>query len=418
MRISKYTVINENIRQIDTNGQKVLELFYLKTFIPYFAESNQFLAEIKGIFQSTFSVFSKVHDQKELYKKQKAFKSGKSDFYYHTNKVFEKVIATILPMQKESLESGINWYIKKLEEDISLFPQRLSILHDKEDFTINKKDRFGLKLIKIRKRISHPFSKKNIVSSVRFRDVAAYYLRDNRYQFLLAFLKKFEQDVIARLSNLRPLITEMDGLISKYEKQIFDHKDFNKEHFEQEKNDLLEKVQQIADELESVQELYRNRLFVEFRKNVTVMSADLEKVNVNRVILKKRRSRKFYKSIKIQDSSFPEEFHVNFLYYFNKINLDISLRTLKYRINDKLEHIFIHASQRLESVLMNKLETIKSDALQISADSKKIAGLKLDIVSVQESVYLQKEFENLREDMVALGNNLPENLMISSTGNF
>ena len=414
-RLSKYNVINENIQQIDINGQKVLELFYLKTFVPYFAESNQFLSEIKGVVNSTFNVFSKISDISDQHKKLKALRSGKSDFYFHINKALKKIIEVDLPKQKQSLESGIEWYVHKLETDILKYPQRLLINYDKDDFRIKKDDPVSLRQLKLRKRIFHPFSKEHIASSIRFRDVAGYYLRDNRFQFLAGLLIKFEQDLIGRVSNLRPIIAGIDGLILKYEKQIR-NKDFQNESFEQEKKEILDKVQEISDALDSIQELYKNRLFVEFRKNLNVMAVDLEKVNINPLILKKHRSRKYYKSLKLKDSSFPEELYFKLLYYFNKIYLDVTLRSLKHRIEDKLEKLILKTAQNLETGLIKKLEMIESDALKIGEDPKKISTLKLDIGSIQESIFLQKEFENLREEIVELGENLPESLEITSSG--
>jgi hypothetical protein len=414
-RISKYKIINENIQQIDANGQKVLELFYLKTFVPYFAESNQFLSEIKGVVNATFGVFSKISDISDQHKKLKSLRSGKSDFYFHINKALRKIIEVELPKQRQSLEFGIEWYVHKLDTDVLRFPQRLLINYDKEDFRINKEDSLSMRQLKFRKRFFHPFAKHHIASSVRFREVAGYYLRDNRFQFLAGLLVKFEQDLIGRISNLRPIIAGIDGLIIKYEKQIR-NKDFQNELFEQEKKELLDKVQEISDALESIQELYKNRLFVEFRKNLNLMANDLEKVNINRLILKKHRSRKYYKSLKLKDSSFPEELYFKLLYYFNKMYLDVILRSLKHRIEDKLEKITQNTVQTLEAGLIKKLKTIESDALQIGEDPKKISTLKLDIGSIQESYDLQKEFENLREEIVELGGKLPESLEITSTG--
>ncbi len=85
------------------------------------------------------------------------------------------------------------------------------------------------------------------------------------------------------------------------------------------------------------------------------------------------------------------------------------------RIEDKLEKLSVNISLNIETGLIKKLELIKSEALKINQDPKRIEGLKLDISNVEESIYLLNEFENLREEIVDLGNNLPENIMITST---
>ncbi len=330
LRLSKYEIINENLEKIDSNGQKVLELFFAKTFAHYFSEIDQFLSEIKSIIQSTLGVFAKIQDQTDFYKKQKTLKTAKSDFYFHTNKSLENFIAKTLPAQRESLESGIAWYIEKLEHDLLKFPQHLLILHEKEDFNLQKEDPFSLKLAKITKKALHPLAKKTIPVSVRFRDVARYYLRDNRFQFLLGLLKKFEKESIANISKLRPLFAEMDGLIGKIEKQIQD-KGFQAKLLELETSKMLNESQEIIDELNALQELNKSRLFVEFRKNLLVFSVNLEKANINRSISKKRRSRKYYKLLKLQNSNFSEEFYSDVLYYFNKMHLDVMLQSHKHQ---------------------------------------------------------------------------------------
>ncbi|MCF8368868.1 MAG: amino acid permease [Bacteroidales bacterium] len=416
LRISKYEVINENLSKIDTNGQKVLESFFDKTFLPYFLENNQFLSEVNGIIQASLSGFSKIQSQPDFHKKQKSLKAGRSDFYFHTNKALEKFIEKVLPSQRESLEAGIFWYIQKLENELSVFPQYLLIDHDREDFKIKKKDPFGLKLTKFKKRALHLNAKKTIPVYVKFRDVASYYLRDNRFQFMLGLLKKFEKDCLSTMSKLRPLITEMDGLISKVERQV-QEKGFQEEPFKKERDNIIETSQGIIKEFELLQEIYRSRLFVEFRKNLIALSVNLEKANINRYISIKRRSRKYYRLLKINNGNFPEEFYAGNLYYFNKILLDVMLKSHKHRIEDKLEKLTINISRSIESGLMKNLELINKEAQKIVNDPKRIAGFKLDFNDIEESTNLTRGFENLREEIVDLGNNLPENLLISSGNN-
>ncbi len=412
--LSKYQEINENLNKIDSNGQKILDLFNEKAFVPYFSENKQFLSEITSITQTTFNTLNKIPDVPDQHKRQKAIKTAKSDFNYHINQAIEKYINEKLQIQIESLNAGIEWYVKKLEDDIFKFPQRLSVSFNKEDFKIKKNDSLGLKMTKLRKRITHPFSRKSIVSSIRFRELAEYYLRDNRYQFLSALLKKFENDTITNIAKLRPLFTGMDDLIIKYEK-LLQSKDFRDDQFEKEKNDLKEKMDQIVKEIKYLQNLYRHRLKAEFRKNLMVMAHDMEKVNINGLIIKKRRSRRYYKSLKLQNINFPEDFLTNSSNFINKIYLDLMLQLYKHRMEDKLEKFLLNASQNIESGLVRKLKTIQNNTLDIPQNPKLISGLKLDISALEESIHLENDFDNLSNDIELLVESLPEVMVIGST---
>ena len=412
--LSKYREINENLNKIDLNGQKVLGLFYDKAFVPYYSENAQFFSGLTSLTESTFNILNKLPELTDQHKRQKAIKSAKSDFNYHINKAIEKYIDNKLQLQIESMRSGMEWYVKKLEDDILKFPQRLLVSYVKEDYKIKKNDSLGLKMTKLRKRMTHPFSKKSIVSSIRFRELAEYYLRDNRHQFLSALLKKFEHDSIANFAKLRPIFTGMDDLLIKYEKQL-QRNDFNSSMFVQDKNDLKVKTEQIVKETEYQKNLYQHRFKAEFRKNLMVMALDMEKVNVNGLILKKRRSRRYYKSLKLQNISFPEEFHTNSFNFINKIYLDVMLQLYKHRMEDKLDKFLLNSSQNLESGLIRKLQTIQNNTLDIPQNPKLISGLKLDLNVLEESIHLENEFDNLSNEIELLVEGLPEVMVIGST---
>ncbi|MEZ5195515.1 MAG: hypothetical protein R2764_03720 [Bacteroidales bacterium] len=359
---------------------------------------------------------SKISNQTDQHRKFRILRNGKSDFYYHIDVQLKKFIEQKLALQKESFEEGVEWYINKLEEDILRFPQHLAMIYDKSDFKILKGDSAKVRAAKLKKLLLNPFAKKYINGSIRFRELGSYYLKDNRFQFLISLLGKFEQDVFGILSNIRPLITSMDDLIVKTERQL-QNKSFQAEAFEVSKKEILEKAQFISRDFDSLQGLFEKRLFVEYRKNLNIMAVELEKVNVNSLIKRKRRSRKYYKSIKLKCNGFAEEFYNHMVYALNKIYMDVLLQSHMHRIEDKFEAFSKNILMKQESGLIKKLELIKSDILLIAKNPEKTSRLKIDMNSVEDGINLLDEFETLSQDIAKLNDTLPETLVIATSSN-
>ena len=213
---SKYSIINEDVLKININGQKVLDLFFEKAIAPVFSEMRKLTEELQTAVNAVFIQLAKLQGITDPYRRRKIIIKIENDFYFRANRIFEDIGINKLVIQKESLENGINWYIERLDKDLSRFPLKIIIPFEREDLILKKNDPLRLKWFILRKRITHPFSRKSIPGKIRYYEIAAYYLRDNRHYFLSAFLDKFQTELLEQMAETRGIIISVDNALEKF----------------------------------------------------------------------------------------------------------------------------------------------------------------------------------------------------------
>ena len=410
--MTKYHVINDDITKIDKNGQKELERFYNKSFIPYYTESHNFFNELRLLAGNITENLNKILKFSELPRRNRLIVKTKNDFYFHAKRVLERLLNEKLVIQKNALEDGIDWYIEQLDQDMIKFPYHLTVHYDKNDFQIKKTDPASLKWYKSRKRFFHLFAKSTIPVRIKYKRVAGYYLKSTRYYFIHELLDKFYTELEAVHSQLRPLIISVDEQLEVFERKI-NEKKFQHEDIGEFEDFLIDRIADIELEISDLEKLNRNRLFVEYRKNIQLLINDFEKIDINHIVLRKRKSKKYDKSIVNKISSFSELWYNDSLNYFNKIYLDVLMQSYKNRIRDKLSEFETLFIQEIEGGLLKRITTIKSKLAKIDADFSGVQDLKLSITSADEYFHFIASFEAIAIEFRKLENDIPESLSLA-----
>ncbi len=411
--LTKYPSVNGDIAKIDARGQQILESLYSRTFIPCYAETRDFFIEIKSLIRSISGDLNKVLRYNDLYRRNRTIVRTKNEFYYHTRRILEKLLNEKLATQKSALEDGISWYLEKLDEDILKFPHHLTIHHDKKDFSIRKADNPALRWYKTRKQIRHPFARTTIPVKVNYKTLAGIYLRSTRYIFLHAFLNKFKSEQETVFSNVRPMLIAIDEMLEVFERKV-NIKDFSKKEIQEFENSSIESISRVESDITALEELNRSRLMVEYRKNLQLLINDLEKIDVNRVVSKKQKGKKLYKSLVPKISAFTELWHEDSANYLNKIYLDVLMQSYKNIIKDKLAEFETVFLQEIDMGLLKKMAEVKSKFNQLEEDLSRVQHLKLYISSTEEYPQIISEFETITSEFREIENDLPESLILAA----
>lgn len=412
--LSKYPVINNDILKIDQNGQLELEAFYSKTFIPCYTESHNFFNELRALVDNMGDNLNKVLKYSDSHRRSRMIVKTKNDFYYHAKQVLEKLLNEKLLIQQHALEEGISWYLDRLDKDMDKFPHRLKVNYEREDFRITKADHPGMRWYKTRKQILHFFSRKTIAINVRYKVLADFYLRTTRHFFLHEILDKFYAELEDVFSKLRPLFIACEEQLDVFEKKILE-KTFSRELIEEFVEEMMARITGIESEITELEDLNRNRLFVEYRKNLQLMIRDLERIDVNKVISKTKKGKRLDKSNLEEINAFPELWHNDSLNYFNKIYLDVLLQSYKNRIKDKLHELENEFYREIEAGLLKRITSIRERLNAIDGDFSGVQDLKLSIASAEEYFHFISEFESITAEFRQLENKLPENLTLSES---
>ncbi len=409
---SKYTVINDNIKVLDTDGQKILTLFFQKAISPVFSGVRNLSDELLSVIDAVFLQLNKLNGIEETYRRRKTLIKIKNDFYFRTNQIFTDLDQKKLGVQTEEIAAGLNWYIDRLEQDLLKLPVKLIIPYEKNDLILRKNDPLRLKLFILRKRLAHPFSKNIIPGKIRYNEIAAYYLRNNRHYYLSSFLNRFQSELYGQFTEVRALITSVDTMLETlFEKAVNKDELISSVKTAQKANkkktgSLISGINQLEDQI-------RHSLMQEFRKNLQLMSYDMGKADINFRIRRKQRNKKYYEKLVLRNSSFAESWQEQTIHQINKIRMDIILQSFKSRIKDKINELNLNIAQQLDYRFSMELQSLRAKLEKFSEMPEKISELKISISSFEESITILKDFNQFGKEILLLTESLPENIIIA-----
>jgi amino acid transporter len=411
---SKYSIINLDINKIDINGQKVLALFFEKTFTPVFSEVQKLHEELQVATSTVFTQLGKLKEINDTYRRRKIIIKIKNDFYFRVNRIFNDLSSNKLIIQKAALANGISWYIERLDKDLYRFPHKIIIQYEREDLILRKKDPLRLKLFILRKRIAHPFSKKSITGKIHYHEIASYYLKDNRHYFLSAFLNKFQTEVLEQLTETGGIIISIDATLEKFFEKTASKDEILYEIIKaQEEHE--NRINVLNSSINLFREQVKNRLLLEFRKNLQLMSNDMGKADINYRIRRKRRNKKYYEALVQANSRFSGLWHEQTHLQINKIHIDLILQSFKSRIKDKINELNLDIDQQLGNRLRMELQEIRSGLEKFDNEAHSIPDLKIKITSSEESITFLKDFNLFGKEIIKLTEILPENMVIAAS---
>ncbi len=411
---SKYTLINDDVTKIDINGQKVLTLFFEKAFNPILSELQKVSEELLASSGTVFVQLGSLKGVNDPYRRRKIIIKIKNDYYFHVNRILMNLIDENLVIQKEALTNGITWYIERLSKDLDRFPLKIIVPYGREDLILKKGDPFRLKWFMLRKRFMHPFSSKSIPGKIRYYEIASYYLRDNRHYFLDAFLNKFQAEILEQMAETKGIITSVDTILE----QFFDNAAGNEEIM----NEVTKahkghenRINALISDINLSKDQVKNRLLLEFRKNLQLMCNDLGKADINYRIRRKRRNKKYYEELVRKNYRFPDSWYEQTHRHVSKIHMDVIMQSYKCRIKDKINELNLVIEHQMENRIRKELEGIRSRLEKFIYKAEYIPGLKTRISSFEESFTLLTDFNNFGKEVVRLSEILPENMEIASS---
>jgi len=373
---ARYNVINEEIEVIDAEGLKIHESFIDKTVNVYSSENELFINDLENVILGVIDNLEKIPEQNSNHRKNRQWAKSKNDFYFKSNNIVNQHVEEKLNTLKDLLLAGIEWYHQELEKEVEEFPKKLTVPFSKSEFILKRKDPILIKWLKLRKRISHPFARKSINLKLNYRKIAAYYLKDSRYKFLNDYLKQFNDYSLGFIAAIRDLLLQLENQLNMLQKDIFST-DFSSEKLAQLKQDFLTRTQGLHKNNLDNSTLLKNRMLLEFRKNLQLFSNDLCKLNANHVVARKRRSGKYYRLIKDQTLQFSDNWQDSQRLYINLVRLDLQVFSLQFRLNEELKEFRQKYTQQIETGLLTKTKKF-IEKLQSQESIENIPELDID----------------------------------------
>ncbi len=408
---SKYHEIANDIRKVDGYSRTVLNLFAEKAFKAYFLVDRQFNKQLLELATQTSKSITKAEDIDHRYRRNEAVQRSRRYFIEQVKGSLEKYHASAIESKKEILVNGIDWYLDLLANDVNKFPKRLTIEYDRSEFKINPKDTIGLRWYKLNKRWLHPFSKKSIPVTIQYREVAKYFLRDNRYYFLSILLADFNTTTKESLRLISDFISYCEinfqrlSSDSAEESRSNELKEFSIE--------VINRVEKLQVRNEKLIQMYEGRLQLEFRKNLSQMAHYLERIRVNNDIEKKRRSKAFYTSKKEIIKSFPSNWEESHILRLNTVLSNVHLLDFLGYLERELQQFKVKLTQWIAKESNEPVEHIKATLRKLKEEPIEKRQPIIPTWNVEGSKLLD-DFEVMSDKLVAYAKTLPDEINVET----
>ncbi|MDD3322691.1 MAG: amino acid permease [Paludibacter sp.] len=409
---TKYEVLNKHLHHFDERGLEIISEFYKKVFVPYFKEQNEYIRELKKLNITIFGKLNKTIN-----------KLSTGDCIHYTNEIQHELYSEALALtkqflsdkmeiQKSVLTSGLEWYDSQLIEEILVIPQKVTIDYPISEFRIQPTDSKSVRRHKRLKKLLNPFAKSSISDDVELRKLSRFYIQQNRQQNLKITLKELNTMSLQFNIDIKNWLFVFDNQLEIFCNE-FAENNSDKLTLSSIQSDLMEKITLIEEATSKYDLHFRNSMLEEFRQNIQLLAYDLDKVEANKAIDKRKRPDKFYKDLAEENKNYPKEWFETILPVANKLQLDLQVLELKNRVQRQVFDYYTSTKTLIYEELTNKIDIFKSNLLTFNRnkdDNNKIVEIKI-VSGFYNSDEIMNKFQ---ESIMEMIEQLPEEVSIYS----
>ncbi len=396
----------EDIHKTNVSGSRALTLFYEKAIAPSFKEGISQFDAFSGIAMSACASVEKARAFKDGYRYGRAILKAKNDFLFACRRFFEQAQETLTSVQIEALTEGIHKYANWIEKSYLRFPCRQRVAPPESQYIAKPNDQTRVRLRAQLKRSMYMISGKILPRVIPSRKIARYYLYDNRHAFLAGYLKELEESFIAHLTHIKSLIFSLLDSISALEAKI----PCTEEDIQRMEREIVERVNRSKEDLHRCGNDYRHKLQLEFRENLIALVGHLQRAATIRLHFVRRKGKKYYSSLALQNRSFSERFLSVAERNANKALLDVLIAAMRCRVEDRMEDFWLRVIQEVDARITHPLSETIAEIESILKDNSKVEDPDLTC-EIDATVDIEEGLEELREQMIELTRTLPEILL-------
>ncbi len=342
------------LKKAENAGNRVLQRFYEKAVRPCFSDHTEHIENFRGTVTAVGTSLEKAMEYKDAYRYKKTLLKIKNDYMFSCRRLFEQIGERQASGQKESLASGIGFYVDWFTRYYTKLPRRLKLPYPDNEILPNSTDSIYLRWTKIRKRTLLKLFGQPAFRAVPFRETARYFLHDTRLLFLADYLLELQEYQVAHLNHMKSLmLSRLDSIVHLENKFPSDE-----ETILRLQKDLEAQIDEFAEERNRAAESFRNRLQIEFREGVIALARSLQAAPNRRFRPPKQRRRKYYSTLAGENREFPDRWSILMQRVTNKIKLDIQIAALRCRTEDKAEDLLRRATQNVDVRITNPLRNL------------------------------------------------------------
>ena len=403
LTLPQYTIAIQALKPLDMEGLKIYDKFYQKTISPIYVENTALLKDFISIIKITLSGLQKALSYQDNYRKTKALARVKDEYHFQVQKLFETLKDSKILRYQETFNQGLEEYRITLSELVDKVPGSLTIYYPKAEFNLKKNESMPIKWYKIRKKLSQLFSEHSISVNVDFRKGVEFYLENIGHRTLSGVLQDMNNSFRAILKDIKLAGDEMTKFLDQFNTSGYDFPDIASVEVYEKK--VLTELQNIAQNQQNEGLGIKNHLKSEFRKNIQLLSYDLDKVAINILIAKKRIVGRNYIQVKEENISFADKFLDNTVLIINQYYLNALIQQVKERLFEEVTELLadldVVIEKRIKKSITRVRQSLKNPEKSVTVD-------------IQTEINISTLFNDRFKELSKIITTLPETLTIGT----
>jgi AAA+ ATPase superfamily predicted ATPase len=404
---SRWSTVTADLQKIDANAERVLRLLHEKAIAPWFVAERRLVSGLRDIATGLSVSLERAVQFAEPFRQRKAIRRITNDYLFRCRALVKTIADDVLPAQHDRLGEALQWYADRLEQDVRRFPSTIRLDFPREEFIPHRTDGAVLAVRKLWKRLLHAIVGYPAGCSIPYRMVAEHFLLHRRHAFLTSYLKRFLKESAASLTAIRGEMVELSERLQELEKEV------GVEEMPDRRSDgVFEAFRKGLDESEEESHrrsrLFRNRLFLEFRKNLISMQGELDHFGVRQRLKKRRVPPKIYRQLVRSNGAFSMSWMQEITLVSNKISVDVAVASLHSRVYDRTAEFVSLVHQEIDSHLTAPLARMQESlAESVKGEAEESIELTLD-----QAHTIPESFDEAHDEILELTRNLPEKLTV------
>ncbi|MGB3590024.1 MAG: ATP-binding protein, partial [Tunicatimonas sp.] len=167
---------------------------------------------------------------------------------------------------------------------------------------------------------------------------------------------------------------------------------------------LKETIHQLKDRQAALQQLWLQRIQIEYRRNLGLLAQSVERTNGLAHLKKIRNTTRYYEATASQISEFPEQWYEKSQFEVNAITLDIFLQVIKTRVQQEM----IEYREKMEQLLTKHY---LDPLAELNDQLTNLGNVEVDY-GLSDEIILQKNLTEYYEDINQLIEQVPESITI------
>ncbi|MCF8372151.1 MAG: amino acid permease [Bacteroidales bacterium] len=409
---SQFTQIAEITAKVDAYQQESANKLFIGSFQPIYIESIGFVDDIKRLIGANNTALQKILWYSDKPKQSKVLKKARNDFYFKLKKLIESFLKEKLTVQRELLGSGLSSFQVSNIEYLKDTPSKIRLVLNRKEFLSKEISKEKIYKLILRSRLTKPFlGKDQFQVKISYRDLASYFMHDQKQVHLADDLQKIQKYYITFLGEIKGIILEEEVQFESISKKISDktlEKSNLDEIYAQAKNMVGELKTYIEKEQKQLYQILKGNA----RNGANKLVQAIDSLDPQSEINQNNRGRKYYKNLLEANENFASQCFDACQYFTNRLYLEILLNTYKNRVKENMELFSASLIQKINSGLLSRIKQIQKSISDNKEDAKALLLIGVDF-EMEWDTSFDEFYETLRTKTIELSENLPENITIA-----